>query len=384
VKVLHLATRFLKGGSEQRIAALIRALPSDLYEHHVIVGADHDPESIHALLNGTSFLVETHLLRAVRPHRDLEAVARLANQMRLSKYDIVHTCQSKAGIVGRAAARLAKTPIVVHSLTMSNFGSGFGGPQSEIYRKSEKLVGRWTDAYFAVGADLRDRYVAAGIASPNRFHIIRSPIDVDRFRCASMEGKNRCRAMLGLKAGVPLVAYIGSIDGRKGVMDLPKLHSHIRRLADVPVQLALAGEGPLRSPLERSFHEAGLGDDVHFLGHIDHVPVLMGAADCVVLLSRAEGLPQVLVQAAATGRPFVCYAVDGPTELIDRGAVGTVVRQDDDLAAAKAVVHYLRCSSPAPQIDLDEWRRDVVLGRFRKSIESLLHGLSLRPAEASA
>src|SRR5437764_1823882 len=177
-KVVHLLTRYQRGGAERRLVDLIAALPKDAFSHTVVVGPDSDLQSLRAALPQARVLVEPRLRRTINPIRDVAALLGLVTLLRREQPLIVHTCHSKAGILGRLAARAAGTPSVVHTLSMRNFGPTFGSLTSVVYRFAERWVGRWTDAYLVVGDDLLQWYRTWGIGDPGRFHVIRSPLDV--------------------------------------------------------------------------------------------------------------------------------------------------------------------------------------------------------------
>jgi glycosyltransferase involved in cell wall biosynthesis len=260
---------------------------------------------------------------------------------------------------------------------MANFGEGFGSLASIGYRQAERLVGRWTDAYMVVGRDLRERFREAGIAQPGRYHVIRTAIALDRFRAAAETGRRSARHGLRLPLGVPVVAYVGSLEERKGMRQLPSYLREVHEATGSDAKLVIAGEGQLRAELGAAVAKAGLAQSVEFLGFTERVPEVMVAADCVVLLSETEGLPQVLVQAAAARTPFVSYPVDGTAELLARGAAGTVVPFGDWAAAARATAGLLRAPSPA-MIDLGDWELSVVRREYHNLYERYARAAEVR------
>jgi glycosyltransferase involved in cell wall biosynthesis len=260
---------------------------------------------------------------------------------------------------------LAGVPLVFHSLTMANFGTGFGVGGSAIFQAAERLVGRWTDAYFVVGDDLRQRYARAGIGSEERYHVVRSAVDTARFRRAGALSRAEARRQLGLDPSRRLVAYVGSLEARKGVLELPSFLSLLRDTIVEPVSLLLAGDGELRCELEQRLEVNGLTRDTIFLGHTSEVPLVLAAADCLVLLSRSEGLPQVFIQAASAGTPFVAYPVDGTNEAIAMGLAGRVVAFGDLAAAASAARDLMLSPRPQP-VDLLDWHPLAVRRHFQR------------------
>ena len=140
----------------------------------------------------------------------------------------------------------------------------------------------------------------------------------------------------------PVVCYVGVLDDRKGVTSLPGL---VRAATGGPVTLLVAGDGPRRAELEAHADDAGSRLSVRLLGHVRNVADVMRASDVLVLPSSAEGLPQVLVQAARCGLPFVSYDVDGARELLDLGARGRVVPLGDQGAFASALAAELAATA---------------------------------------
>ena len=369
-KVLHMATRFLRGGSERDMADAIGALPEEEYESWLLIGPEHDKRAIEELLpEHCRVVVEPSLVREISPSQDARAMLSIRSFIQGRKFDVVHTCQSKVGVLGRLAASMAGTPLILHRLTMANFFESRQVAVTSAFRGAEQLVARWTDAYFVVGTDLMQRYLRAGIAEARRFHVVRSAIDLERFEAARNLDRQEARRRLSLPPDENIVAYIGALEERKGVGQLPAYLESLRAIAPGGLRLVIAGDGPLRDCLERDFARRGLSAAVTFLGFTREVPAAMAAADCVVLLSEAEGLPQVLVQAAAVGRPFVAYPVDGPRELLRKGATGSIVR-DSREAAWATLAHF---ESPAPQchIELNDWSPATVRSAYRGIFSSL-------------
>jgi glycosyltransferase involved in cell wall biosynthesis len=192
-----------------------------------------------------------------------------------------------------------------------------------------------------------------------------------------------CRSF-GLPSDRRIVLYLGSLDDRKNVMRLPEL---LRRLlaadlAPAP-HLVVAGTGPLERSLGSELAVSDVSGHATMLGFVPDPTSLVAAADVVVLLSVAEGVPQVLVQAAASGTPFVAYAVDGVGELLELGADGVAVPLGDVGAAAAAVRSLLR-RPPAHGVSLDlaPWSGEAIADGYRRVIDTVLdprHGTAPAP-----
>jgi glycosyltransferase involved in cell wall biosynthesis len=382
--VLQLCTRYLRGGSEQRVRDVCQAFAES--GHTVMVGRDSDPVLLCRDLPVVEVIVEPSLCREPNPVQDARAVARVCRLMRERRFDVIVTHQSKAGVIGRVSAHMAHGPPVVHSLSMASFGPGYGRVANHVYRPVERFLSRWTDAYAVVGHDLADRFARIGVESA-KLNVIRSGA---RLPCGS-DGRAamraRAAATYGLPHDRPWALYLGALDDRKNVMSLPILLQQVLLMLPPPVApyLVVAGDGPRRDDLVALLDRMGLSGDSALLGHVAEPESLLVNADVLVLLSQAEGFPQVLLQAAAAGTPFVCWEVDGVDELLDLGAAGIVVDQGDVISAARAVAHRIDAATfdpaprPCPATVLRPWQGDDVHEDYATLISSVLARRSAGP-----
>jgi glycosyltransferase involved in cell wall biosynthesis len=365
-RVLHVITRVDRGGSEQRLRDVIRSVPAD---HDVVVGRASDPEQVARIADDAQVFWNRSLVREVDPLGDARAFRRILGRARAGRYDVVHTHQAKGGILGRFAAALARVPVVYHSASMASFGPGYGRWESGGFALAEWATAPLVRRYFVVGRDLAERLRHIGIAD-RRLEIVRSSLDLTAFTPPSPGDRALARKRFGFDSDVPILCYVGSLDPRKGVMSLPAIVQHVRSRSDRRATLVIAGDGPQRGELALALASLGQGD--RLLGHTPHVADLMHAADAIVLPSSAEGVPQVLVQAMASGLPFAAYDVDGVGELRDLGAVGRRVKLGDVQALAAACVDVLGSSDrgdpPSPAI-LAQWTLDEVGRRYRAAYE---------------
>ncbi|MGZ8629908.1 MAG: glycosyltransferase [Actinomycetota bacterium] len=363
-----MATRYLRGGSEARIQDIVRALPE--VDHHLVVGVDSDVGLAHERIAPASLTVVRSLVREPNPPSDVSAFLRLVSLFRSMPHHLLVTHQSKAGILGRAAERWVGGAAVVHSLSMASFGPGYPRWQDYLFRNLEARLARVTDGYTVVGADLARRYARIGVA-PDKFHVVRS--DAGLFPPVT-EDRGEARESSSVPSDRPIVLYLGSLEPRKNVLELVDLLERLVRTCPPRRRpfLVVAGQGPLEGPLKEALRLRDLAGDSALLGFVERPATLVASADALVLLSRVEGLPQVLVQAAAAGTPFVSYEVDGARELLDLGAVGAVVPADDLPAASDALARVLSASRPAAAVDLSSWSPDAIAEGYRRVLHPLV------------
>jgi glycosyltransferase involved in cell wall biosynthesis len=312
LRILHVMTRFQRGGSEGNVLHTIEWEGGAGHEVHLAMGADSQG---HGLPADLPVHVVPRLVRSIRPDLDLLAVRELRRLVRTGRYDIVHTHQSKAGILGRMAAAGGR-PRLVHTVHMSSFGQGYGALASQLYRIAEQRYARVTHRIVTVGDELMERYVAAGVGVKKQYVVIRSPIELASFLSVRELGTDSVRSLrqtMRLPSTTPVLAAIGALEKRKR-FDL-LLRELAPNLRDGTVVLAVAGDGPERPALERLSATLGVTDSVRWMGHLDDPSPLLAASDLFVHAGRAEGVSQVVVQALAAGRPVVATESVGLREV---------------------------------------------------------------------
>jgi glycosyltransferase involved in cell wall biosynthesis len=352
--ILHVETRHLRGGCERNVNHFASWQAGAGHRIGLAVGRDSLLQEVPAGVQG--ILVE-HLVRRPDPILDPLAVRALGGLIREGAWDVVHTHQSKAGVIGRVAAR-HRARLILHTVHMVSFGPGYGRVPSAAFERAERLCASWTDELIAVGEELRERYLAAGVGAPDRFRVIHSPIDVEAFTAArvwSVDRRAEVRASLGLSADEPVVLAVAALEPRK------RLDLVIERLSDdlrIRWRLLVAGDGRQRADLERQIGRLGLQGRVLLLGNRSDVPSLMGIADVFVHAAEAEGVPQVVIQALAAGRPVVATDVIGLREL--SGAPISVAQTTGADLRPRVAASLVTPGSPLPSEALRPWTKVAV------------------------
>ena len=288
---------------------------------------------------GISLTIEPALVREINPAKDLLALFHMTRFIQRGRYDIVHTNSSKAGILGRWAAWLAGTPVIVHTV----HGWGHNDRQHSLVRRAfillEQITAPITDRLVVVSPRNTEKGLADGIGSPEKYTTIRSGIDLARFRQPTLP-RDAVRAELGIPPDAPVVGSVTRLSPQKAPLDLVETAAQVAaRRPDV--HFVAVGDGPLRAEVEACIAARGLTDRFHLTGLRRDVPDLLHSFDLFVLSSLWEGLPRVLPQAMAAGLPIVTTAADGSAEAVTDGVNGTLTPPGDTDAMAAALLHLL-------------------------------------------
>jgi glycosyltransferase involved in cell wall biosynthesis len=356
VRILHVTTRFLAdGGAERNLRHMIEWQRRCGHDVDLAAGAG---ASTRLFSDGDTVCVIDHLTRPIRVGNDLRALADLMRLIRVGRYDVVHTHESKAGALGRIAAR-ANRRIVVHTVHMPSFGFGYGSVDSRGFQQIERMCARFTDKIVTVGAELRDFYLKSRIGRAEQYMVIHSPVDIDAFaqvREWDSARRREVRQTFGLQPETPVLLAVGALEARKRQRLLIKRIAPL--LTSGEVQLVIAGDGPELDRLRSCASELGVGPSVRFLGYVHRLGDMFAAADVFVHASAAEGVSQALIQAVASGVPAVITEATGARELVTP-AVAVI-----DTAGTQLVDVVRRFLSsrpvPLPLERLAPWRqRDV-------------------------
>jgi len=266
------------------------------------------------------------MMRALRPH-------------------IVHTHTAKAGVLGRVAARLAGSPIVVHTYHGHVLRGYFDAGRSAFFRAVERRLGRTTRVLIAVSQSVKDDLVALGIAPADRIRVI--PLGLELQPLAGALPRGSLRGEAGVPDAAPLVGIVGRLTAIKDVPTFLAAAVRVRARV-VDARFAVVGDGELRAALEAEAARLGLSGVVHFHGWRHDMALVYGDLDVVVNTSINEGTPVALIEAMAAGRPVVATRVGGTPDLLGDGARGRLVPPGDAEAIAGAVVEALR--GPSEQV----------------------------------
>lgn len=341
-RVLHIITRLIRGGADENTILTVEGLDPDFYSIDLVVGGQSDPGQCAQVKKARVIEIKS-LVREINPLKDAVALWKLVLLIKRNRYDIVHTHTAKAGMLGRFAAWLCKTPIVIHTLHGSTFHSNLHPFANRIYKTLERLTARITDVIISVGEDLTSRYHEAGVGTPEQYVLIRSGFNLSRFELSEEEIREKRAGMrreLGISESDLVVATIGRLEPRKGHQYLLDAAQDILRSRN-SLKFILAGEGSASHKLKNYCRKNGIEKNIIFTGYREDVEDVISASDIIALTSLWEGLPRVIVQSASLGKPLVTFNTEGAAELIRDGENGFIVPLKDVRKFSERLLYLL-------------------------------------------
>ncbi len=337
IKILHIHTLPVISGSGINTLLTMRGTDKNKYtvEFACAPGGALVDE---ATKSGIKFQPIKNFVQPVSPYNDLIALWQMIVLMRNQKYDIVHSHNSKAGFIGRLAAKIAGVPIVIHTV----HGFAFHGSESFMRRKLFTWLERWAahfaDKLIVISNPLREWGLSLNIGKRQQYVTIYSGIEIDKFRVGVDVIQKKKE--LGINKDDLVLGVASKLWEGKGHRCI--LHALKQIIVKIPkVKLLFVGEGPLQEELAHLTNQLGLSDFVIFTGFRDDIPEVTATFDVAILASFFEGMGRVLLEAMAQGKPVVATRVGGIPDVVDDEVTGILVPPHDVSALSGAMIRLL-------------------------------------------
>lgn len=317
-RVLILVTLAEVGGAQTYVTSLLPALT----ERYDVTVAAWGPGPLRAAAEeaGATYVPLRHVRRALHPVHDVLGLLELVRLIRRVRPHIVHTNSSKAGVLGRLAAAVARAPVRIFTVHGWAFKAHHGSA-ARLYLWADRLVRPLTTRIVCVAESERTLGLQAHTCTAAQSVVIRNAVDVHSAQVSPLAGT------------VPLLLSVGRLKEPKDFVTLVRAVGRIRG----DVRLKVLGDGPDREAIEAEIDACGVRERIEVAGEVSDVRDQLAEADGFVLSSRSEGLPMSILEAMAAGLPVVATRVGGVPELVADGETGLLVDAGDEVALAAAL-----------------------------------------------
>jgi glycosyltransferase involved in cell wall biosynthesis len=342
IKVLHIITRLIIGGAQENTMYTAEYLDKLHFQVDVISGPQTGMEGSlidEFRIRGIHLLILPQLVREINPIKDVIAIYRLSMLIRKNHYSIVHTHSSKAGILGRIAAFLASSPVIVHTVHGWSFHNYLPHWVRSIYILLERFTARFTDAIIVVSKNDLTKGINNKISQRNKYFLIHSAIPLPDFSPALID-RDSIRQELGVSNKTPLLGFIGRFSPQKNPLEWVRVAALVQQ-AVPDCHFLMVGNGPLRNQVTSLLIELDLVQNTTMTGLRRDIPQLLSIMDVLLLTSLWEGLPRVIPEAMLVGVPVVASAVDGSAEIIQNDVTGYICTPGDSQAHAECCIELL-------------------------------------------
>ena len=324
IKVTHIITRLTLGGAQETVFAYLFGLDKSKYNLSFLAGPDTDFLD-KKIINKLDVNYIPSLTNSINIIKDLNAVWQIYKYLKHEKPNIVHTHSSKAGIVGRIAAKLAGVPFVIHTVHGWSFNDEMKAAKKIFYIMLERFAARLTTKLIAVTSKDIEKGLKYKIGTENQYELIRSGVDFEKFDSPDLSVIQDLKNHFG---DSKIIGTVARISKQKNLIDFLKVAKLMLDTRN-DLHFLIVGDGPLRKQVEEFINQNGLTKYVTLLGLRNDIPSLIYCFDVFLLTSLWEGLPRVVLEAMYCNVPVVANNVDGIAEIIEDGVNGFTVTPFD-------------------------------------------------------
>ena len=351
IKLLHVITHLPIGGAQDNTLYTVELLNKDKYDISLSCNLNGELVSRAKKVKHLKLYDVPNLRREVSIINDIRAFLYLYKLIKKENFTIIHTHSSKAGFLGRVAAMLNKTPIVIHTIHGFAFHDYMNSFKKNIFIYLEKLSAKWTHGLVTVSNLNKKKVVDLGIAPIEKLKNIYSGIALTLF---INEKNDQFRKELNLDSNHLLLGSVGRLSNQKDPITMIEAFCIvIKRFPNA--HLTLVGDGELRDEILIKIDQLQLNGRVHLTGNKNDPWKIYHSLDLFIMSSIYEGLGRSITEALSCGVPVVCTSVEGVPEIVRDNKTGILVPPKDPGALATGIIKSLN--------DMDNARKMAEEGR---------------------
>jgi len=340
VNLLYVITKLELGGAQKQLLSLITRLDKERFNIFLFTAQDGLLIKEASSITGLTIKKSRYLERPINPLKDLLALIEIYKFIKKNNIDIVHTHSSKAGILGRFVARLAKVKFIIHTVHGWSFNDYQPLFMRSVFIGLERLSARFTHKLIVVSYYDRKKGLKNRIAREDKYRLIRYGIEYTEF----ISGDQKIKEEFGINSTDLIVGMISCFKPQKSPQDFIKLSFLVNRILP-NVKFLLVGDGILRNQVKKLINKFQLQNKVILTGWRRDIPRILSAIDVFVLTSLWEGLPISVLEAIAFSKPVVATNTGGIEEIVVEGKNGFLVQPRDIKSLSERLTVLLRNES---------------------------------------
>jgi len=326
IKILHLITRFIKGGADENTLLSILGL-KDKYDITLGFGCEYDINMINKLEN-KGIKIKVFSLKHNSVISSLRSIFEISFYLKKEKFDIIHTHSTEAGIIGRIAAKLAGISIIIHTIHGIAFSEYRSILLNSFIIHLEQICARFSNRLISNSDNIQTIYLNKHIGKRNQFITIYSGIDFNKFKTKKKSKNN-----------IPIISMISRLAEGKGHKYLLLAAKEV--LKQRRAEFWIVGDGEYEEQIIRMIADMDLQNAVKLLGHRDDIPEIISESDISVLPSLFEGTPRCIIESLRLKTPVIATNVGGIPELIEDTKTGFLISPKNHILLADRINYLL-------------------------------------------
>jgi glycosyltransferase involved in cell wall biosynthesis len=334
IKVAHIVTNFALGGAQDYLITTIKNLDRNTFELFIFGQMQGERTEVLVKLKDIKCADVPSLSREISPIKDLIAIFQVFRLLKKYKINLVHTHSSKAGVVGRIAAKLARVEVIVHTIHGFPFHDFMNRPRRKAFILLERLMARLTDALLLVSEKEKSIALNLNIKPKRIIDTIYNSVDFIPF--TQNVDREIFRQKLGINSYEMLIGFSGRFSQQKALHILIDAFSIVNK--EFPqTRLLLVGDGVLKSELVEQSRRLEINDKIIMTGFQYNVAPFYLIMDIFIMTSLWEGLSRCLAEAMYAKLPVIATDVGGTADAVINNQTGWLIRPNDVHAAVNAL-----------------------------------------------
>ena len=324
IKVAVIITKLELGGAQKVAISICEKIDKTKFEPFLICGCGGilDEET----KNKIRVIFVKDLVREINPIKDLKALYSIYKILKQEKPDIVHTHSSKAGIVGRFAAKMCGIKNIIHTIHGFSFNDTQSFLKKNLFIFLEKLGAKISKYLIPVSVENTTKGLQNNIGKKEQYHYIRLGVDIENFK--NFKDTPTLKKELDIDEKDFLVTTIGPFKPQKNLPDFIKTANEISK-NNKNFKFVIVGDGTLRNEFEKLITDYNISQNIFLIGWRRDISNILHSSDFFVMTSLWEGLPISTIEALSCGLVPIVNDVDGQREIIKDGYNGFLIKPHD-------------------------------------------------------
>ncbi|MFT5387698.1 MAG: glycosyltransferase involved in cell wall biosynthesis [Candidatus Omnitrophota bacterium] len=366
-KILFVITRLGAGGAPAIMLDMLHALNDAGHDVQLLTGyAPSNEKELLPALKDKSFVITviTELVRNINPLKDYIALSKIKKFIQANSFEIVHTHTTKAGLLGRMAAKSAKVPHIIHS-PHGHIFEGYMNPlTTKLYIALERKLARSTTKIITLTERAIDQHLEQSIGSRRQFSYIHNGIDVAKYMNTHYHSK--LKEKHNIPTDIITFCTVGRLEPIKGHAVLLDALALVKQQTTTPFNMLFVGDGQLKDDLKQKALQLNMRDCIKFIGHQENIVPFLQMSDLFILPSINEGFGLVVVEAMAAKLPVIATNVGGVPEILTDNINGKLIPPNNAQSLADAILSLMNDTKRLKVIG--EANQNKALSLFTKEI----------------
>ena len=347
-KVAVIITKLELGGAQKVAISICEKLDKNKFETVLICGCGGiiDEET----KNKVRVIFVKDLIREINPIKDLKALYSICKILKKEKPAIIHTHSSKAGIIGRLAARLCGIKNIVHTIHGFSFNDTQTFLKKNLFIFLEKAGAKISKYLIPVSVENITKGLSNNIGKKEQYHYIRLGVDIDNFK--NFKDTPSLKKELQIDNNDILVTTIGPFKPQKNLPDFIKIAKSISE-KHKNFKFVIVGDGTLRPQFENLIKEYNISNNIFLIGWRRDISNILNSSDFFVMTSLWEGLPISTIEAMCCGLSPIVNDVDGQREIVKDGFNGFLIKPYDIKSTEEKIISLTKDANLRKKMSLN-------------------------------